>query len=141
MKQIQKISWQEFDKITKYLAETIKKSDKKFDFITGIPRGGIILAVYLSHLLDLQYMEYNSAIAFAHNTGSTKHIIICDDIVDTGITIKKSINYFEPMFPTFFVTLGIKKNALIRPNLYDKVWEEDIWLVFPWEKDDEEQSR
>ena len=39
------------------LARQIRASKEQFDFIYGIPRGGLIPAVYLSHILDIPLMK------------------------------------------------------------------------------------
>jgi len=49
-----KFSWEEFDAAADMIADEIKSKGllKKFTHIYGIPRGGLPLAVALSHRLD-----------------------------------------------------------------------------------------
>ena len=51
------ISWEEFEKMSRDLAKEIQQSPDKFEGIYGIPRGGMPLAVYLSHYLGLPLIE------------------------------------------------------------------------------------
>jgi adenine/guanine phosphoribosyltransferase-like PRPP-binding protein len=68
--------------------EEFIKGNSKFDFIVGVPRGGLILAVYLSHELDIPMVSYddflkvNPALRFTN-------ALICEDVVDTGKKAKE----------------------------------------------------
>ena len=48
-------SWSEFDESVDYIANQCKKC--KFSGIYGVPRGGLCLAVALSHKLNVQLVE------------------------------------------------------------------------------------
>ena len=64
-------SWNEFDKSVDYIANKCKLL--KLSGIYGIPRGGICLAVALSHKLDVKLIST-----------PMKNSLIVDDIYETG---------------------------------------------------------
>ncbi len=156
MKQILKIPWDEFDKIAKEIAQTIKESGKKYDYITGFPRGGVCLAIYLSHLLDIGYCEYAEAIRYKTNlhylsddeynkaiTSQIKKdkVLVCDDIVDSGRTLRLIMDDFKND-NLQVATLGRKESSPYVPyTIVGRVWPDDKWINLPWEKEDEEQNR
>ena len=67
-------TWNEFDNGVDYIANQYKK--KKLTGIYGVPRGGLCLAVALSHKLNLQLLEK-----------PLKNSLIVDDVYETGITL------------------------------------------------------
>jgi len=114
-----KISPSKFDKMMKDLATQINNvGTKEYDGIFPIPRGGLAMALWLSHRLDLPIV-----------TELSINTLVVDDISDTGKTLqfyKKLGNDIACLFtsdwtksePTFWL-----ENKL----------EKDSWIVFPWE--------
>lgn len=88
---------------------------EKFDGIYGIPRGGLIPAVMLSHLTGLPMLLH-----------PTKESLIIDDIYDTGKTID-SIPHGTK------VCLFWNNDIHEEPNIYGYVASNGKWVVFPWE--------
>ena len=85
--------------------------------IYGIPRGGLVLAVYLSHLLNIPIVD--------RPTG--KETLIVDDIADTGTTLNDFKDYT-------IATLYYHKQSKVKPDIwiYEK---KDNWILFPWENE------
>ena len=84
---INNFSWEEFDKSVEHIANKCKLLE--FSGIYGVPRGGLCLAVALSHKLKLNLISE-----------PTKNSLIVDDIYETGITL----NTFKDIEgATFFV--------------------------------------
>ena len=110
--------------------ETIgdKVGDKyqKIDYVTGIPRGGVIPAVMFSHKYDISYIELEEAKRFPREY--RQKIILFDDICDTGKTLKDiHLNHF------ITATLAYKTTAKYIPDFFSEVIKDDRWIVFPWE--------
>ena len=107
-------TWSEFDRSVDYIANQCKKL--KFSGIYGVPRGGLCLAVALSHKLNAQLID-----------NPLKNSLIVDDVFETGITLS---NFKDIEGVNFFVIVSKKKpiwwNAV---NLSLK----EEWIVFPWE--------
>lgn len=117
------ITWSEIDTHISYLAEKIKKEAPQFTTITGLPRGGLIPAVMLSHFTGLEYIDFTEA--YPEST------LIVDDIVDSGRTIEdlNSNGYYT-------VSLFTRYSTSNQPKLTARIIPNDDWLVFPWERVD-----
>ena len=122
--QRQYYSWYEFhadvDKIVDIARSRWENSqfekDAHFDGICGIPRGGLILAVCLSHHLKLPLLA-----------APTKRTLIVDDIADSGATLlcyKKNENRI--------ITLFKHPKSKVNPDIWIRV-KKERWIDFPWE--------
>ena len=118
------MSWNWVDLQIEVLATKIG-SDSKFTVVTGIPRGGLIPAVMLSHKLGIKYMPYREAIK------ALKPVLIVDDIADTGYTLTE---LGTRGFST--ATLCFRYSTQYTPEYYGEEITDDRWLVFPWEEND-----
>ena len=107
-------TWREFDKNVEYIAKKCKFI--KFSGIYGIPRGGLCLAVALSHRLNVKLISE-----------PIENSLIVDDIYETGITLNSLKNIEGAMF---FVLFSKKE-----PTWFNTVnlTQQKEWIVFPWE--------
>jgi len=107
-------SWKEFDKSVEHIANKCKLLD--FSGIYGVPRGGLCLAVALSHKLKINLLSE-----------PIKNSLIVDDVYETGITL----NTFKDIEGAMFFVLFSK----IKPIWWNTVHisEKGEWIVFPWE--------
>lgn len=125
------------------------------DYIVGITRGGCVPAVYLSHRLSIPVVmvhwntrdttswgnESNAWIPEDVNAG--KRIIIVDDIVDGGDTIRELIDDFRSsvfdelnMDNIRVASLICNTSQDITVDFYHKTVDREVdqrWCVFPWE--------
>ena len=94
-------SWTEFDKSVDYIAKECKTF--KLEGIYGIPRGGLCLAVALSHKLNVKLV-----------TKPKKNSLIVDDVFETGLTLNNLRNIEGAIFFVLFSkkVLNIKSLAL-----------------------------
>jgi hypoxanthine phosphoribosyltransferase len=129
------LSWNDIEALVDHLVEQINKMDKKPFYIYGVPRGGAILAVWLSHKTGIDYYQLNSA--QISKTADLSHILIVDDICDSGETIKKLKESFNKCQTA---TLYYKETAIDKPDIYGETVEEE-WIVFPWENNEEVGNR
>ena len=118
------MSWNWVDLQIEVLANKIG-SNSKFTVVTGIPRGGLIPAVMLSHKLGIKYMPYREAIK------ALKPVLVVDDIADTGYTLTE---LGTRGFST--ATLCFRYSTQYTPQYYGEEITDDRWLVFPWEEND-----
>ena len=111
------VSWWDIQDLIKDLAEKIPFEVPLADSIYGIPRGGLIPAVMLSHATELPLVQTIG-----------KNTLVVDDMTDSGVTMDKmpglytAVLYHKPHTSSF------------TPNVWSKLHEGDEWLIFPWEK-------
>ena len=111
---IRYFSWNEFDKSVNHIAN--KCLLWKLSGIYGVPRGGLCLAVALSHKLNLEIIEK-----------PIKNSLIVDDVFETGLTLSiykniegaKHFVLFSKKDPSWWNTVNLSKKK--------------EWIVFPWE--------
>lgn len=119
------ISWNLIDEAVTDIAFNIKKTNKDFKGVYGIPRGGLILAVMLSHKLDLPLIMSKDEL--------DENSIIIDDIADTGRTLWDFLEY-----QSYVVTIHKHEKSIFKPD-YSVLDKGDKWIVYPWETEDSEE--
>jgi len=111
---MEKLTYSKFLSAIKRIDKQIKNLSIKS--IYGIPRGGYVPAVYLSHLSGLRIVPRPG-----------KKTLIIDDICDSGWTL---YNYQAIGYKT--ACIYYKKNNVCEPDIW--VYEKkDDWILFPWE--------
>tara|TARA_A100001388_G_C28377978_1_gene315584 strand:- start:42 stop:437 length:396 start_codon:yes stop_codon:yes gene_type:complete len=111
---ISHFTWKEFDKSVDHIANKCKLL--KFSGIYGVPRGGLCLAVALSHKLNINLISEPK-----------KNALIVDDIYETGTTL----NTFKDIEGAMYFVLFSKS----KPSWWNTVTisDKNEWIVFPWE--------
>lgn len=109
------------------LAHKIKESKEKFDYIYGIPRGGLIPAVILSHRLKI---PLTTSLYKVFNNGEFGNIIMIDDISDTGKILLRESNTWNKT-----ATLHIRHDTKFKPDFFVKEIKDNTWIQYPWEED------
>ena len=114
-------TWSEFDKSVEHIANKCKFLE--FSGIYGVPRGGLCLAVALSHKLKINLISE-----------PMKNSLIVDDIYETGFTLKSFKDIEGAMFFVLF--------SKVKPTWWNTVniSEKREWIVFPWENALDHQS-
>ena len=114
-------TWSEFDKSVEYIANKCKFLE--FSGIYGVPRGGLCLAVALSHQLKINLLSK-----------PIKNALIVDDVYETGITLNALKDIEGAMFFVLF--------SKVKPTWWNSVFisEKNKWIVFPWENTLNSQS-
>jgi len=112
-------TWQEFDVAVKELAN---KLPKDFHRILGIPRGGLTIAVALSHITK-KPLTYKL---------EDPELLVVDDISDSG----RTLNQYGP-FAKYTATIHMVRDTIYVPTVYVHEKPKDAWIVYPWEVDNE----
>jgi len=122
------ISYNEYAEMLARLIRQFKNDEKikNIKTVYGIPRGGLPIAIHLSHIMGWNFAT-NPFDDHYENT------LIVDDIADTGITLKKCGSLY------INATLFYKPWSEVKPDFY--VEESNEWIVFPWEDIDEIPNR
>ncbi|MDB4549327.1 hypothetical protein N9Z86_00235 [bacterium] len=113
------LSWDDVGLLVKNLCKKIIFNQPNIDSVHGIPRGGLIPAVLISHELDLPYVN-----VVGPNT------LVVDDIADTGITLENGPGVYTAV-------LHYKSHtSCFKPTLWSEIHEGDEWIIYPWERTD-----
>ena len=112
---MKELSWQQFDQAVSALAQEFK--GRTFSGVFGVPRGGLCLAVALSHALDRPLLLAPAADA-----------LIVDDVYETGRTLEA----LREQFPDASFAVWVSK-CQVRWWTTVEVSRANDWLVFPWE--------
>jgi hypoxanthine phosphoribosyltransferase len=120
------LNWNDIDRAITRLIASITASDVKLDAIGGLPRGGLIPAVMLSHRLSIPFVSQSNIQLIEGN------ILVVDDICDTGKTLKR----FKFENNIYTAALHWKQSAEYQPNYFWEVAYENEWIVYPWENKD-----
>ena len=114
-------TWSDFDKSVLYISNKCKSLE--FSGIYGVPRGGLCLAVALSHKLKVNLISK-----------PRKNSLIIDDVYETGTTLKTLKDIEGAMFFVLF--------SKIKPTWWNTVFisKKTEWIVFPWEDSLNSQS-
>lgn len=118
-----KVTWQDIEDYINYVYANYK--DEKITGVYGIPRGGIILAVLISHKFNIPMLM-----------APIEDCIIVDDICDSGESLVHYQNNSsgDKKHKYHITTMFYKKNDLVEPELWYKE-KENNWIVYPWEED------
>jgi hypothetical protein len=118
-----KYSCSEFKADMDNLEQEIKSTGKKYKWVYGLPRGGLIPAVVFSHRLKLKLLL----------TLKEKHVpeqtLIVDDISDTG----KSLLKIPKIHRYDVATIYIKIDTKFVPKWHTRVAKKNEWIVYWWE--------
>ena len=114
---IQQLTWIQFD----WAVETItaRYAVHSFSGVYGVPRGGVCLAVALSHSLALPWLP-----------DPKEGCLVVDDVYETGQTLSSIRDQVDANFVVWVSKVPPEWwNAAITIS-------PDEWLVFPWENVD-----
>jgi len=140
------LGWTNVDKAVKTLASSIKRGFSP-DLIVGVARGGLIPAVWLSHLLGDKplrfiHVKYYKGMDLRKkkpellaDVGRLKgKVLVVDDVADTGTTLEFVAKHIKRKGAkdVKVATIAMKPHSTFKPDFF--VFETDKWIVFPWEE-------
>ena len=120
------LNWNDVDRAINRIVASINSSGVKFEAVGGLPRGGLIPAVILSHRLSVPF------VAQANISSVVGDILVVDDICDTGRTLKR----FKFEDNIYTAALHWKQSAEYQPHYFWEIAYENEWIVYPWENKD-----
>lgn len=118
----QHINWDEYITLINDLSYNISKD--RYLNLAGIPRGGILVAILLSHKLNLPYIDISKA---------TKDTLIIDDISDSGQTILDTIKKYN--LESDFAVLHLRYNSKYKPKYFASIILNNDWIIYPYEEE------
>ena len=128
MSKFENVTWKDVDDFVDYV-HNVLILNQAFNISTisgvyGIPRGGLVLAVMLSHRLDVPLLS-----------APAEGCLIVDDICDSGESLLHYVKNSSGDDAKHYIiaTMYRKQNANdIVPDISYKT-KDDKWIVFPWE--------
>jgi hypoxanthine phosphoribosyltransferase len=120
------LNWNDIDRAINRIIASINSSEIKINAVGGLPRGGLIPAVMLSHRLGIPFVSQ------AQIQTTIGNILIVDDICDSGRTLKR----FKFEENIYTATLHWKQSSEYQPNYFWEIAYENEWIVYPWENID-----
>jgi uncharacterized protein len=145
------ISWARYGKMADMMVKKIKGKRYKFDLVIGIARGGIPLAMVISDRLGVRIDLINVKSYYKSSYGTRgkrtkpriistissslegKRVLLVDDLIEEGDTMRLLRGYIEGMHPSTIKTAVFFRKPWSRfePDFYIRTV--DRWVVFPWE--------
>ena len=136
------VSWSKFEADVTLLSKKLK--NREWRGILALTRGGLAPAALLSYHLNILNIDTFCVSSYNDRTQNKLKIIkeaplesggegwlIIDDLSDTGKTIKLVKN----KYPNAHVaTLYAKPSGKKLPDVYVEEFDQNCWIVFPWEK-------
>jgi len=125
------VTWEQIEQdVDKIVSDLLKHAD--IDYVVGIPRGGLIIAVMISHRLGVKHMtiDHLEKLEEFDLDINKKKILIVDDISDSGQTLKR----FRKDYTT--ATLDVRNTTIAVPQFYVNWLDNADWIVYPWERKD-----
>lgn len=125
--------------------QVLLRSSFKPNIVLGIARGGVVPAVYLSHALDIAFYVVNIGSYTENNKQGElktnqplpefngKDILIVDDLVDTGDTMKFLLDKYSVANRVKTAVLYNKQASIISPDYFVEIFDKEEWIEFPWE--------
>lgn len=110
-----KVDWIDVENFIKQLAKEIPANTSG---VYGIPRGGLCLAVMLSHKSKIPLLS-----------APCSNCVVIDDIADSGLTL---LHYKEKGY--YIATMHYFEKSKVTPDFWYKQKEENEWLIYPWEE-------
>ena len=128
------------------ICEKIEADGFKPDVIVGISRGGLIPGVMISHKLSIPFKPVHASTRdFPHwenylPKSNDSKVLIVDDLADSGITLKKSIDWLNHTYG-FYIDEPIRTGVLFykavsafKPDYYVDYLKDSPWIHMPYEK-------
>jgi hypoxanthine phosphoribosyltransferase len=145
------VTWEQYHQNIEILASKIHASEWEFNQIVCIARGGLRIGDILSRLYhqplailfaasyddehqqnELQFSQYLAMIG--ENLGNK--VLIVDDLVDSGISLQKAVEWLKSRYPIDEVRTGVlwyKAQSSFKPDYYTAYLPDNTWIYQPFE--------
>jgi len=149
------VSWSEYHQTIEQLAAQLYHSQWHFNQIVCLARGGlrvgdILSRIYKQPLAILAASSYGGAsdrvrgdLTFSATLTMTaphlgSHILLVDDLVDSGVTLQESILWLEKHYGAKIqeirtAVLWYKDSSVIEPDYYVTYLSDNPWIHQPFE--------
>lgn len=140
------VSWNSYQTYTQHLAATVLSHDPTIEEIVAISRGGLTFGHLLSDFLripiwtiaiqsytDIQEQGEILITGKLQTSIKNKHILLVDDIADSGKTMVRAVRYLTEAGAKNITTMTMfyKPHSIFRPEYFAK--QTSQWVIFPTE--------
>ena len=140
------LDWKTYHSYALDLAATLLSHDPSVTEIVAISRGGLAFGHVLSDLLripiwtisiqsytDIQTQGEILITGKLQTSIEGKHILLVDDVSDSGQTLKRAVEYLNEFQPQKITTMTMyfKPHSIYRPDYFAK--QTSKWILFPYE--------
>lgn len=151
------VSWEEYDRAIVALALQVHESGWKFDQVLCLARGGLRPGDVFSRIFDVP-LAILSTSSYRENSGTVQgtldiakyitvtkgslsgKVLLIDDLVDSGVTLKKVQQYLHEHFPAVTevktAVIWCKACSSVRPDFYVDYLPSSPWIHQPFEEYD-----
>jgi xanthine phosphoribosyltransferase len=134
------VSWQELHRDAKALAWRLSELGN-YTAVVAITRGGLVPAAIVARELDMRLIDTVCVASYDHMTqgevkilkappGDGTGLIIVDDLVDTGATLRLVRNLLPK---AHYATVYAKPEGKPLVDTYITEVSQDTWIHFPWD--------
>ncbi|AXX92873.1 nicotinate phosphoribosyltransferase [Malaciobacter molluscorum LMG 25693] len=140
-------SYDEFKNDTQKLVDSCR--DYNPDILLAVARGGLTLSHLMAQAMDMRNLYSLNSIHYEGelkldtfnifnipDVSHAKRVLVVDDIVDSGETMREILRVLKERFPKVdfkLATIFYKKSAVLQPDY--TVREATEWIDFFWEVD------
>lgn len=140
------ITWNQYHDLTRKLAAALLSQGKSIDKIVAISRGGLTLGHLMTDFLRIPIATFTiQSYTDIQNQGAVtiteplkikikdNHILLVDDVADSGKTFLRAIKYLKRFRPKDITTVAMfyKPGSSYRPDFYAR--QTSQWIIFPYE--------
>ncbi len=140
------VSWDEYHAMARDLAAKILTDGISIDEVVAISRGGLTLGHLMTDLLTVPISTFTiQSYTNLQVQGEVKitkplttpihdkHILLVDDVSDSGKTIVRAMEYLTAQRPKKVTTLTMfyKPHSVYKPDYFAKTT--SAWIMFPYE--------
>jgi len=153
------VSWDEYHQKTEELAIKVDNDKWKFNQVVCIAKGGMRVGDVFARLFNVPLAilsvesyrgdgnkkDQRGSVIFSRDLAKTtpnigSKVLLVDDLADSGITLKKSIDWLEHIYgfyldePIRTAVIYYKSVSTYKPDYYIEYLENSPWIHFPYEK-------
>jgi len=140
------VSWDEYHTLARTMAANILTDGVHIDEVVAISRGGLTLGHLMTDLLSVPISTFTiQSYTNLQVQGEVKitkplttpihdkHVLLVDDVSDSGKTIHRALEYLKTQQPKQVTTLTMfyKPHSVFKPDYFAKTT--SAWIMFPYE--------
>jgi len=149
------VSWPDYHDKIEQLAVKLYESSWDFNQIVCLAKGGLRVGDLLSRIYDVPLAilstssyggtnnQVRGSLIFSHDLTKTtanlgSHVLLVDDLVDSGITLKKTLKWLDLKYGFYIeevrtAVLWYKDCSIIKPDYYVNYLPDNPWIHQPFE--------